>query len=323
MPARDLSTIPVDITLIMTPVSYKHKLTVAERSGGYALGSKIQTEQSSEAARQTAGLLVGARLRGLGLSAFPGVPPLDLDDSYYIQSLALELYPSRPCGWKVGFIHPAFQDSLKAERLSGPIFHENIIDRRHPSDESEVITVPIFEAGSAAVEAEFICEIGHFTPADKYEWTEVEARQAISAIYMGVELAGSPVPDINGLGATFVAADFGNNAGLILGPPIEDWQNVGFDNLQTRTTLDGALVGSGRGASVPGTPIESVRFLLGHLARRGRPMRKGDLISTGATTGVHDVTDGQTACIEFIGRTTFNLAIRNRAVIKESRIPNV
>ena len=34
---------------------------------------------------------------------------------------------------------------------------------------------------------------------------------------MGVEMAGSPLATINELGPTVVAADFGNNNGLILG----------------------------------------------------------------------------------------------------------
>ena len=287
------------------------------------MGSHLETAQSTLAAEQTARLLVGARLSGSGLSAFPGSAPIDLLESYRIQELALGLYPSKPAGWKVGFIQPHLQQKLKAERLSGPIFPESLIDLRHQMAQSAVITVPIFRGGSAAIEAEFICEIGHDAPSDKFEWSNEEARSAISAIYMGVELAGSPVPDINGLGSTFVAADFGNNAGLVLGPAIDDWPSFGFDSLQTKTSIDGALVGTGSAASVPGTPVESVRFLLGHLARRGRPMRKGDLVSTGATTGVHDVVDGQMACIEFVGRTIFNLAIKTRPANEQGITSNV
>jgi 2-keto-4-pentenoate hydratase len=51
----------------------------------------------------------------------------------------------------------------------------------------------------------------------------------------------------------------------------------------------------------PGGPFESLRFLLGSSARRGRPLRAGDWVSTGAITGVHDIAAGQTARVVFDG----------------------
>ena len=75
------------------------------------------------------------------------------------------------------------------------------------------------------------------------------------------------------------------------------------------TTIDGKQVGQASAAGIPGGPIESVRFLLGHLAQRRRPLRAGDWVSTGAITGVHRVFPGQHASGELIGGERIDVSI--------------
>jgi 2-keto-4-pentenoate hydratase len=296
----------------MIPVSYKHNIAVEEQPrgmfGGIVLGLNLTATDETEAIAAVARTLVSARYKALALAAFPSALPLDLAASYAIQEAALGLYPGAPIGWKVGIIHPSLRAALGSERLSGPVFADALQDRREAVQSAFHLNAPMFAGGSAAIEAEFIAELRHDAPDDKLDWTLEEAASMIGQFYAGIELAGSPVPDINGLGPCAVAADFGNNAGLILGPAIADWRDHPFDQYQTKTSIDGQNVGCGSAASVPGSPIESVRFLLGHLAKRGRPMRQGALISTGATTGVHDVVIGQSAHISFTGPSDSVLA---------------
>jgi 2-keto-4-pentenoate hydratase len=52
-------------------------------------------------------------------------------------------------------------------------------------------------------------------------------------------------------------------------------------------------------ASIPRGILESVRFLLEHCARSGRPLAAGALISTGAVTGVHEVAPGAVSACSF------------------------
>ncbi len=49
-------------------------------------------------------------------------------------------------------------------------------------------------------------------------------QQLVSGLHVGIEAAGSPLAAINELGPTVVVSDFGNNAGLLLGPAIPDWR---------------------------------------------------------------------------------------------------
>ena len=58
-------------------------------------------------------------------------------------------------------------------------------------------------------------------------------------------------------------------------------------------------MGRGAPSSLPGGPAASLAFLLGACAARGRPLKRGQLVTTGATSGIHDIEAGETARITF------------------------
>ncbi len=53
--------------------------------------------------------------------------------------------------------------------------------------------------------------------------------------------------------------------------------------------------------AVLGGPMSSLVFLLEHLARRNRPLKAGQLVTTSAATGIHDIVVGQNARVSFAG----------------------
>src|SRR5262249_30975439 len=138
-------------------------------------------------------------------------------------------------------------------------------------------------------------------PTNKWQWQPEEAAHLAMAMHVGIETAGSPLATINELGGAVVVSDFGNNAGLLLGPAIPDWRSRAFESLTTETFIEGKSVGRGRAMSLPGGPLASLAFALSRCARRGMPMKSGYVISTGATTGVHDIRVGQESRVVFAG----------------------
>jgi 2-keto-4-pentenoate hydratase len=96
-----------------------------------------------------------------------------------------------------------------------------------------------------------------------------------------------------------VVSDFGNNAGLVLGPEIAGWRQLDEASLRCETFIDGVSVGQGGAGSVPGGLGAALAFALGCCARRGFPLRAGALVTTGAATGIHDILPGQLARITF------------------------
>ena len=246
--------------------------------------------------RAIAGAFVAARQAARALDGFPGVQPSALADSYKIQDEAIALWPTEVVGWKIGRVQPHQVEALGADRFAGPIFKENIWIAN-----GAAVNFPVFDQGFAAVEAEYVFRIGKDAPAAKTQWTAAEAAELIGAMHVGVETAGSPLATINDLGATVVVADFGNNHGLILGPEVADWRAKLAKGVTCETFIEGQSVGAGGASDAPDGPLDALAFLAGHLAQRGKPLKAGQLVTTGAVTGVHDIRIGQHSRVSFNG----------------------
>jgi len=96
-----------------------------------------------------------------------------------------------------------------------------------------------------------------------------------------------------------VVSDFGNNAGLIVGPSIADWESREPESMKCDAFIDAQAVGDGGAFTLTGGFVRSVQFLLELTAKRGRPLRAGHFVATGQTTGIHDIVSGQTGRLLF------------------------
>ena len=235
---------------------------------------------------------VDARRAGRALPVYPGPQPESLDAAYAIQDEAVAAWPDRIAGWKLGRINAPHDARFGAGRLAGPIFSRAVWTAGAVPTRFGVI-----DGGFAAVEAEYVLELGETAP-DRGDWTAATAAPLVSRAFVGVEIAGSPFAGINAHGPAVTASDFGNNTGLILGGEIGDWR-ARLAELTCTMAVDGIEVGRGGAAAIPGGPLDSLAFLLNLLHRRGRRLEAGQLVSTGAATGVHDIVAGQGAVADF------------------------
>ncbi|MBS0411187.1 MAG: 2-keto-4-pentenoate hydratase [Proteobacteria bacterium] len=238
--------------------------------------------------------LVEARLAARPLADFPGPLPAGLAEAYQVQDAAIPLWPDAIAGWKVGRVPASPGQEVSSQRLAGPIFARQVRQAG-----AAPTPFPVLVGGFAAVEAEFVIRLGADAPAGKLDWTLEEADALVGGWHIGVETAGSPMADVNRIGGVAVAGDFGNNAGVILGSEIADWRTRAPATMTCEVLIEGRSMGLGSAASIPGGPMESLVFLLGHCAARDLPLRAGALVATGAATGVHDIVAGQTARVSF------------------------
>jgi 2-keto-4-pentenoate hydratase len=279
----------------MTPVSHTLINALAAAGKEVYVPDQFHGRSFSAPVQAIAQRFVTARLHGEPLAAFPGPLPKDLTEAYECQEAAIELWPDAIAGWKVGLIGPELATLFNQDRLAGPIFSASV------SWSSPGVRSPfaVFTDGFAAVEAEFVLRLGSDAPRDKVTWTHDEAFAMVESVHCAVETAGSPLATINSLGPRAIVADFGNNAGLIMGPALDQWGARSPQHWRCESFIDGVSAGRGHGAVSPGGPFESLRFLLALNARRGRPLKRGDLVSTGAVTGVHEIRAGQSAQVVF------------------------
>jgi 2-keto-4-pentenoate hydratase len=240
------------------------------------------------------------------IAEYPGPIPPDMATGYAIQEAAIGIWSDRIAGWKVGLVPPLLQARLGTAHLAGPIFLDGLVRSCGGGDAVRLAAIP---GGFAAIEVELIVAAQIDAPPNKTEWTLNETAEFASVWHFGVEFAASPLAIINELGPTVVVSDFGNNSGLVLGPRIDSALIAEPAILTCRTQIDGKQVGFASVATLPGGPLAALRFLLGHLASRGRPLEAGQLVSTGAITGVHRIFPGQRGSIEFIGHGRIDVIV--------------
>jgi 2-keto-4-pentenoate hydratase len=254
--------------------------------------------------------LLEARKAAISLTAFPGQLPSDTQTAYTIQHQSINSWPDEVSGWKVGGISTSFLEQFAARRLAGPIFKSQTLKALN----SEAVTATVFENGFAAVEAEFvICTAVPLSPAESVKTLE-ELKNCIASIHVGVEIASSPMADINELGPGAIISDFGNNAGLIVGPQIVNWRERATENIDISVAINGVQVGA-ISTSIADDAFAAFEFLTELSSARGIELPAGTLVTCGALSGIHDVEIGDQASVVFegIGRLDIRVAKRESA----------
>jgi len=259
----------------------------------------------AQAAGSISRALVSARHAAQPLDAFPGELPATLRDAYEVQSQSIAAWPDTVAGWKVGMAPPAFRDAVDELRLAGPIFAKSVRMARP----GEVTPMGVFAGGFGAVEAEFLFRLNADAPTTGGPTTREEAEALVAAMHIGVEIASSPMQIINDLGPMSIISDFGNNAGLVVGPEVPGWRDLALEDLRARVHIDDVQVGDATAAAIVDGPIAALQFLIDKCRERGIPLTAGTWISTGAVTGVHQAGPGAQSHVDFGEYGAFDIVL--------------
>lgn len=247
---------------------------------------------------------VSARRQARALESYPGEAPQALGAAYGIQDKAIVVDGRPVMGWKVGRINPPLDRQLGANRLSGPIFADSVID----ADADEVPPMAVFSGGFAAAEAEILLHVAPgfrgVVPSD-----DAGTKAIVDDVRLGIEIASSPYPGINADGPLVTVSDFGNNFGLVRGGSIAGWRELDLCAIQVRSEIDSRVVGEATAATMLDGPYGAVRFLLSNLIERGFDVSRGLWVSSGAITGVHEIEPGQSFRAAFAGCGEVNCRI--------------
>lgn len=244
------------------------------------LESETGRQHLAAAALAISQQLLAARVSATPLSDFPHTPPATLEEAYQIQHSSLKQWPDKVAGWKVGGIPEHRRSELGANWLVGPIFARSV---KHAEGTTNV-AMPVFSGGFAAIEPELVVQLGCSRAEDR--------------MFIGAEIASSPVPAINDHGPTAVVCDFGNNNGLLIGTEITDWRH-NREPLEVSIWVDDTLIKTRVLAGLSEQATPALQFCLDHAARQGRTLPPGALVSTGAITGIHEAIIGAHSKISF------------------------
>jgi 2-keto-4-pentenoate hydratase len=237
--------------------------------------------------------LVAKRLR----DAYDGVPipPIrdelaegGIDAAYAVQDCNTQFWVSagrRVVGRKVGLTSTAVQRQLGVDEPDfGALFADMCL--------SDGESVPGGAIQQARVEAEIALVLGR--DLDSNDATISELIGAIEFILPAIEVVGSRIAGWD-ISITDTVADNASSGMFVLGtrpvlPTAIELRDVGMS-----LELNGTVVSVGSGAACLGHPYRAALWLVRTMARRGAPLRAGDVVMTGALGPMVDLHPGSSA----------------------------
>jgi 2-oxo-3-hexenedioate decarboxylase/2-keto-4-pentenoate hydratase len=205
--------------------------------------------------------------------------PTSLDAGYALQAHVTALLSAGghgpTIGWKVGSTTPSMQALLGVPQpAAGRMFTSSLIARGSEVDFGRY--------RRPAVECEIAVRLSRPLDARDSPLAMDAVVAAIDTVHPAIELVDDRYGDFALAGAALMVSDHFFHSGLVLGEAVPAWRHLDLAALRGSTWVDGEERLVGRGADVLGHPLNSVIWLASHLARQGRRLEAGEIITTGS-----------------------------------------
>lgn len=222
-----------------------------------------------------------ARLQQAIDSGIPCAPVRDLigetdqDAAYDVQSRALARRIAagrRVVGRKIGLTSPAVQQQLGVDSPDyGVLLDDMMFADREPIDLSRFL--------HAKVEAE-VAFVLH-SDLDSPTTHVADVLRATEFVLPAIEIVDSRIADWD-IRITDTIADNASSGAVVLGTTPRSLDGFDLTELGMSLEVDGDVVSTGSGAACLGSPVIAVAWLARAVARRGNPLRAGEVILSGA-----------------------------------------
>lgn len=208
------------------------------------------------------------------------------EEAYRVQDAVFgELWPgARAAAWKAG------GPSDKVEPTAAPIPPENLL--RSPA------SVAGAKMQMIGVEAEVAFRLAKDLPPRTRPYSERSVAAAVGEVLVAIELCDTRLANWKKTSGLWKLADFQNSSGLVVGSGTKDWQKIDFLQQEVEFRI-GARVVKAKGAHSFGNPLRLLPWLATHCAKRGFGLHAGDIITTGAWTGLEIAKAGDEVTARF------------------------
>jgi 2-keto-4-pentenoate hydratase len=232
----------------------------------------------------------------------------DVDAAYEVQRLNIERVLAagqRLVGRKIGLTSPAVQRQLGVDQPDfGALFSDMALD-----NDGTVATGRLLQP---KVEAEIALVLGADLPGPDCSIADVRAATAFLA--PALEIVDSRIA---GWDITIVdtVADNASSGLFVLGDTHEALDDVEPADVEMQLHRGTELVSHGSGRDCLGDPLNAAAWLASTLARRGDPLRAGDVVLTGALGPMVAASPGDvfTARISGLGSVKISFASERSA----------
>lgn len=223
----------------------------------------------------------------------------DIDAAYAVQEFNTNhalAKGRRLIGRKIGLTSRAVQRQVGVNQPDfGMLFDDMVVGEDEPIIPGRVLQ-PRVEVEVALILSEDLS-----TPQP----TIADIIQATAYVLPSIEVVGSRVRNWD-IGIKDTVADNASSGVFVLGGPARRLDGLDLRNCRMRLLRNGEVVSTGLGAACLGHPLNAAVWLAGEMIARGRPLKKADVVLTGALGAVADASPGDVfeGQIEGIGSAT-------------------
>jgi 2-keto-4-pentenoate hydratase len=233
--------------------------------------------------------------------------PRTVDEAYAIQEEFHTLLAGTQgliAGYKIGLTTPVMQQMVG---LNEPIAGAILANTIHQSP----VSLRRKDYVHLGVECEIAVRFGADLPVAVAPFTRDSVADAVEAAMASFELIDDRDADYSKFAALALTclADNAWNAGIVLGQPVMDWRKVDLATARGALTVNGEVVGEGRGSDVMGHPLEALVWLTNMLAKRGKGLTKGMIVMTGSIIATQFLEPGDWANLSVNGLGEVRLTV--------------
>jgi 2-keto-4-pentenoate hydratase len=227
----------------------------------------------------------------------------DVEAAYAIQEANTRFWIANgriPVGRKIGLTSPAVQRQLGVDQPDyGVLFDDMFV--------ADGGTVAAAELLQPKIEAEIAFIMG--AAAQHAHLGEERFLAAVDSVHPALEIVDSRIADWK-ITLFDTIADNASSGMFVLGAAAADPLSFDYTGCAMRMDADGVAVSEGAGAACLGSPVKAGLWLAKVMAERGRPLRSGDVVLSGALGPMVTVTRGATyrATIEGLGDVSVSFA---------------
>jgi 2-keto-4-pentenoate hydratase len=221
-------------------------------------------------------------------------PGLTLEDAYAVQLLQVDawrLLGERVVGHKVGLTSAAMQAQLGVDEPDYGHLTDRMVHAADAPIASSLFLQPRIEPEVAFVLGRDLTGPGV---------TVATAAAAVELVLPALEIIDSRVRDWR-ITLLDTIADNASSGGIVLGTRAVRVTDVDLELSGCVLRRNGAVVGTGAGAAVLGSPLVALAWLANTLGERGVPLEAGHVVLPGSITAAVPVTAGDTVTATFGG----------------------
>lgn len=220
----------------------------------------------------------------------PDLAPRSEEEAYGIQDAFVALRAERLGaigGYKIALSTPQMQRFVGVDTPQAGVMLASTL-HRSPARVRAADYVRLI------VEFEIALEIGEALPAADAPFPRERVAAAVKAARPALELADDRNADYPLLARhpLHLICDNAWNEGAVLGTPIETWRALDLAKVRGVASVNGSVIGEGRGADALGHPLDALGWVANHLAASGRALMRGDVVITGSLVPTRAVKAG-------------------------------